>query len=180
MNRPASNGYTLVELIIVIILLAIVSTVVLPRFFSEDSFTDYFQRSEFDSALSWVRNRSVTAQCSHEIRLTDTGWSALRDANCSTSQAEAGCTIGNEPLNLSIPVSDSGGNLLAGSAPASLSGTQRLIFTASGQLFIETSLPAQAGCTDLTDPPVTNGSSLPLSANSTLSLDGATAYVDIQ
>jgi len=180
MNMVAKNGFTLVELIIVVILLGIVSTVVLPRFFSEDSFTASFQRSEFDSALSWVRNRTVTAQCSHEIRLTTAGWSALRDVNCGTLLAEPGCNPGTEPLNLSVTVSDSAGNLMAGTAPATPTGTQRLIFTTSGQLFIITSLPTNDGCTAMPTALAANDSELSLTSNTTLSLDGDTAYVAIR
>ncbi|WP_320821767.1 type II secretion system protein [Reinekea sp.] len=174
------NGFTLVELVIVIILLGIVSTVVLPRFFSQDTFTNAYQRSEFDSAISWVRNRTVTAQCSHEIQLTTTGWKALRDIDCSTIDPEPACNPGTEPLNLFTPVSDGAGNLLAGSAPSTLSGTQRLIFTATGQLFVEINLPTTAGCTALPTVPVSNGTNLTLSPNTTLSMDGDTAYVAIQ
>jgi len=180
MQMASKNGFTLVELVIVIILLGIVSTVVLPRFFSEDTFTNSYQRSEFDSAISWVRNRTVTAQCSHEIQLTTTGWEALRDINCSSIDPEPACNPGTEPLNLFAPVSDGAGNLLAGSAPSTASGTQRLIFTATGQLFVDTSLPVTEGCTDMPTTPWENGKSLTINPNTTLSMDGDTAYVEIQ
>ena len=173
-------GFTLVELVIVILLLGIVSTIVLPRFFSADAFTDSFQRSEFDSALSWVRNRTVTAQCSHEIRLTTTGWRALRDVNCTTTDVESACTAGSETLDLSVSVSDDAGNLLTGSAPSVASGTQRLIFTATGQLFRNTGPPTTAGCTAMPTVPVTNGTTIALSPTGSLSLDGDTAYVAFQ
>jgi len=181
MQMPAKNGFTLVELVIVIILLGIVSTVVLPRFFSQDTFTNSYQRSEFDSAISWVRNRTVTAQCSHEIRLETTGWKALRDTDCSTKIEEGDCSAGEETLDFKLAVvSDGAGNPLTGTKPATLSGTRRLIFTATGQLFVETSLPVTAGCTALSTTPVINGSTLTLSPNTTLSMDGDTAYVEIQ
>jgi len=79
-----------------------------------------------------------------------------------------------------VPVSDGASDPLTGTKPATLSGTQRLIFTATGQLFVQTSLPVTAGCTVLSMPPVNNESLLTLSPNTTLSMDGDTAYVAIQ
>jgi len=171
----------MVELITVIILLGIISSIAIPRFFSEKTFTDSFDRSKLDSAISWARNRAVTSQCTHEMRITNTGWQVFRDVSCSTTIVEvAPCTT--ETLNLSIASKDAVDDLLNGDAPtvAAANSPQRLIFTATGQLFLNTSSPAVSGCTAMPTVPLANNSSISILPSGTLTLDGATAYVAIQ
>lgn len=184
-TRPELKGFTLVELIIVIVLLGTISAITLPRFFDEQTFTSSFERSELDNAIAWTRNRTVTSQCTHELRITDTGWNVYRDVDCRTSPPltaiEAACTAGSEVLDLSVAVSDSLGSTVAGTSPtvATANSPQRLIFTATGQLFLMTAAPTVSGCTTLPTNYAPAGSTITLIPAATLSFDGATAYAEI-
>ncbi len=173
-----NRGFTLVELVTVIILLGIIAAITAPRFFDNQTFTDSFNRSELASALAWTRNRTVTSQCSHEVRLTTTGWTVYRDVNCSSTAVEAACATA--PLNFNVIAADSSGANLTGNAPTVGTSPQRLIFTATGLLYLSTTAPSVAGCTTLAGNPVAGGSSISLNPSGTLVLDGDTAYVAIQ
>ncbi len=176
-----SRGFTLVELITVIILLGIIAAISLPRFFNNSSFTDSFDRAAFENALAWTRNRAVTSQCTYELRLTDAGWTVYRDnANCSTTLPEPAC--GSETLDLSVATTDVTGTALSGSSPkvSASASPQRLIFTATGELFINTALPTTAGCTAMSTMPANAGTTINLLPSRSLTIDGATAYVAIE
>jgi len=129
------SGFTLVELITVIILLGILSAITLPRFFSNDTFTSFFDRSDFESALSWTRNRAVTSQCAHEFRITSTGWMVLRDDDrdgdttdndCASTLPGSGCAA---PHYFSIIYRNNGDIVDDGSGTA-MSGTEITTTTA--------------------------------------------------
>lgn len=172
------TGFTLVELILVIILLGILSVVALPRLFDSNTFQNAFARSELSTALTWTRNRAVTSHCAYELRLSNTAWQVFRDANCSSTLVEVACTTGSEPFNFSVPASDGTSSLLTGTTPTSAT-LQRLIFTAQGQVFLLTTAPVVASCTALPTNPVAANTTITLSTGD-LTLDGATAYATLQ
>ncbi len=63
-----NRGFTLVELVAVILLVGILSLSILPSFFSRDSFNERALRDELYSALHFVRQRAIddhdsTAPC---------------------------------------------------------------------------------------------------------------------
>lgn len=192
-----ATGFTLVELVLVIVLLGTVTAVALPRFFKSTDFTDSFARADFISATAWARNRAVTSQCAHELRIDSDGWRILRDddrdsdytdADCdSASNAGTGCNAANNEFFSFIyrtaadVVTDSVNEPLSGDA-ISAEAVERLIFTANGQLYRLTALPNNltTGCTALASSNlVTNNSTIALANGINLSVDGATAYVAI-
>ncbi|WP_083779477.1 pilus assembly FimT family protein [Reinekea blandensis] len=191
--RARNGGFTLIELIIVLVLIAALSAIAMPRFFDSRTFTSYFNQSELESALSWTRNRAITTQCAHEFRITTTGWFVLRDDDrdaatnndCSSQTNQPSCAA-DEHFNFIYRndddiLADLSGNAVAGSDITS--GTfQRLIFTADGQLYLLTSAPSDTttGCTSLSGvSPIPNNSSLALNGL-TLTIDGTTAFVAVQ
>jgi prepilin-type N-terminal cleavage/methylation domain-containing protein len=182
------NGFTIIELVIVIVLLGIVSAIAIPRFFNNDTYSSYFDRSEFESALSWTRNRAITTQCAHEFRTLTTGWLVLRDSDCQSTTQATGCAATEF---LSFPYTSTA-DIVADGSNGPLSGTeittsaanpiQRLIFTADGKLHLLTALPAPVaqGCTALSaGSRISNGTTITLN-EITLTADGDTAYVAIQ
>jgi prepilin-type N-terminal cleavage/methylation domain-containing protein len=190
-------GFTLVELITVIILLGILSAVTLPRFFNNDTFSTFFDRSDFVSALSWARNRAVTSQCAHELRVSSTGWMVLRDDDRDGDSADNDCASTLPATGCASPdffsfvyrndndiIEDGSGSRMSGTeiTTANASTYQRFIFTGSGKLYRLTTLPTDTslGCTALTNADlVGNNASIALQ-QLTLTADGMTGYVAVQ
>lgn len=57
--RVKAQGFTLVELVTVMILLGILATVVLPRFSSRDGYAEYAVRDQFISAFRYAQQRAM-------------------------------------------------------------------------------------------------------------------------
>ena len=77
------RGFTLVELVLVIVLVGIISAVAIPRFFDNTTFQE---RGFFDAALAAVRyahKLSVASGCHTAVTVGASGLSLLRAATCS-------------------------------------------------------------------------------------------------
>lgn len=106
-----NSGFTLVELIIVIVIIGIIAAVSAPRFGKISSFEE---RGFFDEALSAVRyahKLAIASGCNIQVQFTASSYALNRDANCNT---------GNPP-SFSQPVRDpAGGGNFTASAPSGI------------------------------------------------------------
>lgn len=123
-HRPG-NGFTLVELIMVIVIIGIIATVSAPRFAKISSFKE---RGFYDEALSAVRyahKLAIASGCNIQLQFTASSYALNRDANCNT---------GNPP-SFSQPVRDpAGGGNFSGTAPAGVTmSTATFYFDKIGQ-----------------------------------------------
>ncbi len=78
------RGFTLVELILVIVLLAIISAIALPRFFNQSSFKE---RVFFDDTLNAVRYAqkiAVATGCNIRFSVSANSYSVLKDNSCNS------------------------------------------------------------------------------------------------
>jgi MSHA pilin protein MshC len=195
MKHTNRFGFTLVELITVILLLGILSAVTLPRFFNQSTFSSFYQKVEFENALTWTRNKTLTSQCAHEIRISSNGWMVLRDDDRDGNSTDNDCSSNSNPgdgcsgsaflsfvyRNDNDIVTDSSQTALSGSHITS-SSTHRLIFTTHGQLYDLSTLPIDltTGCTDLSgQTPISNNATITLDQIG-LTADGETSYVAVQ
>jgi len=84
-HQNYSKGFTLIELVLVIVLLSILSAVALPRFFEKNSFNE---RVFFDDTLNAVRYAqkvAVATGCQTRITISANSYSLLREDNCNGS-----------------------------------------------------------------------------------------------
>lgn len=172
------NGFTIVELTVVIVLLAIVAAFALPRFFSSTPFTDRSTTQQFQSAINYARNRAVTTQCTIEVRINTSGWSVWRDDDCSSGP---GATCPN-PYTFAVAINNVGEStqltgdlsLDAGSGNA----LERLYFTPQGLLYRDN---ASSSCLSLPANPVAANTQITnFVPSAILRLDGLTGYAALQ
>lgn len=82
-----TSGFTLVELIVILVLLGIVSAVALPRFFG---LTDYQVRAAYDevsAAVRYAQKLAVASGCDVQVQIYNDGY--------ALQQHQTGCSSGN-------------------------------------------------------------------------------------
>ena len=83
LSLTRSSGFSLVELIIIIIIIGILSAVALPRFFRPADFEARFAVDHLKIAMQYAQKRAVNGGCQTEFRLTATGFSLWSDSVCN-------------------------------------------------------------------------------------------------
>lgn len=117
------KGFTLVELIVVIVLLGTLSVLVLPRFLDMKLFK---QRGFYDqtvSALRYAQKLAVASGCDVQVTLGPAGYALSQRAVCDTSSA----------FTLPVPHPDGAGSFTA-TPPSGVSvAAASIIFTPLGR-----------------------------------------------
>lgn len=80
-----SRGFTLVELILVIVVLGILAAVVGPRFFDRRVFDDRLYAEEVRAALRHAQKLALAGGCRIRFTLDASGYRVQRDADCEGS-----------------------------------------------------------------------------------------------
>ena len=128
--RQQSSGFTLIELVMVIVILGIISAISIPLFLNSQSFQGRFFFDQFKSDLSLAQRSAVSSGCMLQLTLDSSHYQIDWDSNCTNTDSEDFSTPllsadDRDAIDVSIP--DSVTLLL----PAS--GVQ-LIFVAGGQI----------------------------------------------
>ena len=79
------KGFTLVELVLVILLLSIISAIAIPKFFSTN---DYQVRAAYDETVNAVRyaqKLAVASGCDVQVQLTSSGYALQQRASSCSS-----------------------------------------------------------------------------------------------
>jgi MSHA pilin protein MshC len=123
----SQGGFTLVELITVIVIVGILAAVAVPRFFSERPYAERGYADEVAAALRDAQKIAVASGCWVSVRVSASNYQALQGpgpANCIN------------PSMWPTQVLRADGTLLAGTPATGVTvvGTSQFIFNAAGTL----------------------------------------------
>jgi MSHA pilin protein MshC len=125
-NRQA--GFTLVELVTVVVLVALLTAVAGPRFFDNRPFQERGYVDELASALRYSQRVAIASGCNVRLRITAAGYSAFQ------RNVQATCTAASVWTR---PVLRNDGIPVAGVAPAGVAVTPATFqFTNTGRLTV--------------------------------------------
>jgi len=89
------SGFTLIELIIVIVLLGALSVFTIPRFFQKTSFDSLAFEQELKTAIRFAHNLSTASGCEVQVALTANNYALyFPDSSCNPPDA-----FGANPVN---------------------------------------------------------------------------------
>jgi MSHA pilin protein MshC len=109
MTATKQLGFTLIELIMVIVLLGILSATALPKFSSKNVFSEHAFFSDTFNAIRYAQKLAVTTGCNVQILINSNSYTLTRQGT-STSTTCSGSTY-----NLAIPHPSSGASNYSGS-----------------------------------------------------------------
>ena len=81
-HKNNASGFTLVELVMVIVLLAIVSAVALPRFFGRSDFNEHVLFNDTLNAIRYSQKLAVASGCQIRININSNSYAVLREDSC--------------------------------------------------------------------------------------------------
>ena len=154
-TRLDTCGYTVVELVTVIVILAILAAIAGPRFFGTRVFSERGYASEVASALRYAQKIAVGSGCNVRFAITASGYSAMQQP-VSGNRCDAASGV------WSTTVRRPDGSALSGAPPAdaNVSAGATMIFDGKGAIV--------SGATNLTV------------GAYTLAVDAASGFVVVQ
>ncbi len=114
-------GYTIVEVLLVIVILAIMASVAGPRFFDNAAFDERAYHDEIVSTLRYAQKVAIASGCSVRVNVTASTYSL------SQQSPQSGHCNPND-VSYSVPVMLSTGEVLAGTAPAGVTAIPAITF----------------------------------------------------
>lgn len=106
MKSKQHFGFTLVELVVVILLVGIISVFVLPRFFASNVFVERRVKDELISALRYTQQLSMNRGEDHRLQINAANYTFHRDAAGTWPQVTnpdgSGVTANNFPNGFTV------------------------------------------------------------------------------
>jgi MSHA pilin protein MshC len=88
-------GFTLVELVLVIVLLAILSAIALPRFFGRSAFDERVFFDDTLNALRYTQKIAVATGCNTRFSISNNSYALIRDDSCDSGNFSSNLTLAN-------------------------------------------------------------------------------------
>jgi MSHA pilin protein MshC len=126
--RAASRGYTLIELVTVISLVAILAAIAGPRFFNNQTFRERGYADELAGAIRYSQKVAIASGCSVLFSATASGYQA-------SQQAASGNHCDTTASSWPVPVVSADGQPVQGTVPGGIATTAfTLTFGSDGLL----------------------------------------------
>jgi len=130
MHRPPAKvgGYTIIELILVIVIIGIIGVVAGPRFFDSTSFGNRAFYDELASALRYGQKVAVASGCPVRVAISASSYSLTQQ-----SAAAGHCNLSDTSFSTAVLLPS--GEPLAGNAPDGVTASPPLtfVYNAEGQ-----------------------------------------------
>ncbi len=83
-DRSRQTGFTLVELIIVIVIMGILAGVAAPRFFTQDDFAERGYYEDTLAALRFAQKLAVATGCQVQVAITANSYTLKQGSTCTS------------------------------------------------------------------------------------------------
>ena len=122
-----SDGYTIVEVVLVIVILGVIGAAAGPRFFDSSVFEERAYYDELTSALRYAQKIAVASGCPVRVDIGVTSY-ALAQQAVSSGHCDAGDT--GFPVPVRLPT----GEIMSGNAPTGITTAPSMVvvYTALG------------------------------------------------
>ena len=140
-----NQGFSLVELVVVLAVIGLLAAVAVPRFFGTGVFAERAWFDEVSSALRYARTLAVGSGCAVQVTLTATTYVLEQQASSGGH-----CDAGDSTWPTAVRLPD--GQTASGSAPAGVSATPgaTIVFDAAGRTNLGSDLTVTIGGRTLT------------------------------
>ena len=118
------RGYTIVEVLLVVVILGILGTVAGPRFFDNDAFDERAYYDELVSALRYAQKTAIASGCAVRVDVGVTSYALTQQ-----SAAAGHCDVSD--ATFPVPVRLPTGESMNGAAPAGITTAPTTTFTYS-------------------------------------------------